>query len=398
MVKFFYNDKGHRVKKEAYISGSTNLDYIEHYVRDAAGTALAIYRDGAAKEHTIYGASRLGVYYRTGGNSVYQLTDHLGNVRAVVQRNNSTPEAVVATDYYPFGMPMPGRNDGANSYRYAYQGQEKDQETQKEAFELRLWDSRIGRWLTTDPYGQYTSPYLGMGNNPINGVDSDGGFWQELGNFLTGNGWISNEGLNYLQSNEISDYRSRYSKNPFDSKGYHTVGYTDPKTGELTFHRFKNVDDLGPKFDFSKFDYTFKVSAGLQVNADLSDLFAIKANILSRTLLTFDSKNGFRGKDFYGRNLELNTGFGGSFYGLNVDLSVTGSEINDKGETRPNGGLQKLILNGNAGFTSLLQVGVETDLFKQNSTQIYRQHGLGAAIGAGVVVEFGVGVKKEIFK
>lgn len=294
-------------------------------------------------------------------------------------------------------MPMPNRNVEGN-YRYKYQGQEKDPETGNEAFELRLWDSRIGRWLTTDPYGQYNSPYVGMGNSPINGVDSDGGFWQELGNFLKGNGWISNEGLNYLESNGISDYRSHYSKNPFSSKEYHTIGYNDPKTGELTFHRFKNVDDLGPKFNFSKFDYTFKVSAGLQVKADLSEFFAIKANILSRTLLTFDSKNGFRGTDFYGRNLEMNTGFGGAFYGLNFDLNATGSEINDKGETRPFGGLQKLELNGNAGLTSLLQIGVETDLFKQNSTQIYRQHGLGTAIGAGVVVEFGVGVKKEIFK
>lgn len=198
LVKFFYNDKGHRVKKEAYISGSTNLDYIEHYVRDAAGTALAIYRDGAAKEHTIYGASRLGVYYRTGGgNSVYQLTDHLGNVRAVVQRNNGIPEAIVATDYYPFGMPMPGRNDGANSYRYAYQGQEKDSETGKEAFQLRLWDSRIGRWLTTDPMGEFHSPYLGMGNNPISKIDPTGGSTMDPpteGEFANGQPWTDSDG------------------------------------------------------------------------------------------------------------------------------------------------------------------------------------------------------------
>ncbi|WP_313788453.1 RHS repeat-associated core domain-containing protein [uncultured Allomuricauda sp.] len=74
-------------------------------------------------------------------------------------------------------MPMPGKSLlGAEGYRYAFQGQEKDPETGKEAFQLRLWDSRIGRWLTTDPYGQYASPYLGMGNNPILMVDADGGF------------------------------------------------------------------------------------------------------------------------------------------------------------------------------------------------------------------------------
>jgi len=69
---------------------------------------------------------------------------------------------------------MPNRNLKGD-YRYAYQGQEKDPETGMEAFQLRLWDSRIGRWLTPDPYAQYHSPYLGMDNNPINGIDPDGG-------------------------------------------------------------------------------------------------------------------------------------------------------------------------------------------------------------------------------
>ncbi|MCL6220289.1 RHS repeat protein [Zunongwangia pacifica] len=74
-------------------------------------------------------------------------------------------------------MPIPGRDNDANQseYRYKYQAQEKDAETGMEAFELRLWDSRIGRWLSPDPAGQYSSPYLGMGNNPIIRVDPDGG-------------------------------------------------------------------------------------------------------------------------------------------------------------------------------------------------------------------------------
>ena len=74
---------------------------------------------------------------------------------------------------------MPGRNSFYN-YRYAYQGQEKDSETGKEAFELRLWDARIGRWLTTDPYGEFHSPYLGMGNNPLRIIDPDGGIGEDV--------------------------------------------------------------------------------------------------------------------------------------------------------------------------------------------------------------------------
>ena len=76
---------------------------------------------------------------------------------------------------------MPNRQIiNGEPYRYAYQGQEKDPETGKEAFQLRLWDARIGRWLTTDPAKQYASPYLGMGNNPMNGIDPDGAVYNPI--------------------------------------------------------------------------------------------------------------------------------------------------------------------------------------------------------------------------
>ncbi len=61
-------------------------------------------------------------------------------------------------------------------YRYAFQGQVLDPELGMEAFQLRLWDGRIGRWLSPDPMGQYDSPYIGMGNNPVNRIDPDGGW------------------------------------------------------------------------------------------------------------------------------------------------------------------------------------------------------------------------------
>ncbi len=173
LVKFFYNDKGHRVKKEIYNSGGS-LTRSDYYVRDAAGSVMAIYEDATLKEQPIYGASRIGIYKRADNSSMYQLTDHLGNVRAVVNKNGSGLLAMLAyTDYYPFGMPMPNRNVEGN-YRYKYQGQEKDPETGKEAFELRLWDGRIGRWLSPDPAHEFHSPYLGIGNDPINFIDKRG--------------------------------------------------------------------------------------------------------------------------------------------------------------------------------------------------------------------------------
>lgn len=87
-------------------------------------------------------------------------------------------EILGKTDYYPFGMAMPNKVLNAGSYRYAFQGQERDQESgaQHEFFQLRTWDGRLGRWTSPDPYGQFFSPYNGMGNNPINMIDPDGGW------------------------------------------------------------------------------------------------------------------------------------------------------------------------------------------------------------------------------
>ena len=59
-------------------------------------------------------------------------------------------------------------------HKCTYQEREKVKETGKEAFQLRLWDARIGRWLSPDPAGKGDSPYTGMYNNPLKYIDPDG--------------------------------------------------------------------------------------------------------------------------------------------------------------------------------------------------------------------------------
>ncbi|AUC14672.1 hypothetical protein BTO06_05745 [Tenacibaculum sp. SZ-18] len=193
-VAIYYDDKGQRIKKESNIAGTYTKP--TYYVRDASGNPMAIVTpevgqtiEDADVEHPIYGKSRLGIYNKNSATSVYQLTDHLGNVRAVIAKQGTSAMALTSTtDYYTFGMPMPGRitQDG-EVYRYGYQGQEVDQETEKEAFQLGLWDARIGRWLTTDPKHEFASLYLGMANNPLNKIDPDGGSTDD---------WVRKDGSN----------------------------------------------------------------------------------------------------------------------------------------------------------------------------------------------------------
>ena len=103
-----------------------------------------------------------------------QLHANFYNFLSIVHRKNGQVQKKNALDCYPGGMQMPNRNV-TGDYRYNYQGQELDPETGKVAFQLRLYDPRINRWLTTDPKGQYHSPYLAMGNNPVSRIDPDGG-------------------------------------------------------------------------------------------------------------------------------------------------------------------------------------------------------------------------------
>jgi RHS repeat-associated protein len=120
-------------------------------------------------------------------------------------------DIVAGGDYYPFGSVMTGREITRDDYRFGYQGQfaEKDEETGWNAFEARMYDPIIGRWLSMDPSGQYASPYLGMGNNPLNGIDPDGRDWYEVDGeivwFSVSGDFTDNAGNFYqsLGSNEL---------------------------------------------------------------------------------------------------------------------------------------------------------------------------------------------------
>ena len=172
---FAYDEAGIRIRKTDHSNNITT-----YYMSDAGGNVMAIYdNNGTAlqqKEIPVYAADRIGRYLKTNNSYQYELTDHLGNVRVVINQNkiNGQADVLYYSDYYPFGSPLTLAN---NDYRYGYQGQyaEADKENNWNAFELRNYDAAIGRWLSTDPYGEHWSPYLAMSNNPVIKVDPDGG-------------------------------------------------------------------------------------------------------------------------------------------------------------------------------------------------------------------------------
>lgn len=80
-----------------------------------------------------------------------------------------------------FGSPLIGRTYQAETsvkYRYAFNGKEKDDENYGDgnciAFEARIYDSRLGRFLSADPMEDeypWQSAYCFAANNPIELID-----------------------------------------------------------------------------------------------------------------------------------------------------------------------------------------------------------------------------------
>ena len=83
------------------------------------------------------------------------------------------------TSETPFGMTMPGRSYNAHTLRHGFTGHEKESDLAEGIYttEYRLYDTRVGRWLSVDPlFEKYVSmsPYNYCMLNPVMLVDPDG--------------------------------------------------------------------------------------------------------------------------------------------------------------------------------------------------------------------------------
>jgi RHS repeat-associated protein len=213
-LRFDYDAGGVRVAKHVYSSSNVWLNST-YYLKDAQGNVMNVYtnRNNAYQltEEDMYGSSRLGLrndsleligsmvdtlhYNRILGRKYFEEANHLGNVLTVfsdkklpifalldpTKTDHSLADIVSSTDYYPFGAPMPGRNFNLGAYKYQFNGKECDPEVfgqgNEEDFGARIYDPRLGRWLSVDPLFNHFpdwSPYVGMSNNPIKDIDPTG--------------------------------------------------------------------------------------------------------------------------------------------------------------------------------------------------------------------------------
>ena len=145
------------------------------------GTGLQplVEESGSSQTLNIYGPggviiAQVATESATGGTPTtetrYLLHDHLGSTRVVLDSNN---QVLGSFDYSPFGETTPTGNVANVAYRYT--GQEVNGALGTYNYHARQYDAGVGRFLRVDPARQFASPYVYVGNNPINGVDPTGG-------------------------------------------------------------------------------------------------------------------------------------------------------------------------------------------------------------------------------
>jgi len=114
-------------------------------------------------------------YYEEGAGLEENFSSSLSVLEKRVHRKKN------GLDYYPFGMPLVGRNgpapEGPN--RYGFQEQEIDEEWLGGAvsYKYRVEDARLGRFLSVDPLAAkypFYSSYAFSGNRVIDAVELEG--------------------------------------------------------------------------------------------------------------------------------------------------------------------------------------------------------------------------------
>ncbi|WP_461639617.1 DUF6443 domain-containing protein [Labilibaculum euxinus] len=163
-VDYIYDALGNKLAKKLPANSGNNLYYCGSFVYKGSSLSYILNSEGL-------------VDCGTGYDYQYYLKDHLGNVRSVFSKNN-TSDPLQEQHYYPFGMQMGGLSwESGTTNKYKYNGKEYQEETGWLDYGARMYDASLGRFHTVDPLAEkysFQSPFAYAANNPILYVDYKG--------------------------------------------------------------------------------------------------------------------------------------------------------------------------------------------------------------------------------
>lgn len=251
-----FSGSGNRIE---YVYSAAGEKLSKKYYSNTTPQVTTDYISGIVYENNVLkcGKTVEGRFESNGSGAykyVYDLKDHLGNVRMSFDKGLDGNAHIVQEDhYYPFGMTI---NSSLFSNRptppndFLYNGKEREEELGFELYDYgaRFYDPALCRWNTLDPLAMKyyaLSPYAYCANNPVIFIDPDGReivFAQDASpefkaQFAVAIGYLNEKGVGSLlaileQSDVIYTIKEGHAEGSFDPST-NTISW-DPNMGILT--------------------------------------------------------------------------------------------------------------------------------------------------------------------
>lgn len=256
---------------------------------------------------TTTGPAEINLYTRALGNKRYELTDHLGNVRATVSdrlfkvspsggdlegASSFIPDLQSTATYYPFGMTIGGLSSGSEGYRFGFNGKPTDLELNDwQDYGERMYMKRLGRFPTPDPliiYGRKypeLSSYQFASNTPIQAIDLDGleaAYTRPDGIRISGSDHLYNGNPKFL-SPTVMNLMNKQGAMLNKAKKEHDAifGYKDPgsiKSAKSNYEKHWEASTHPEMQNFIKFNPVIKPIAVAGAATMAAPLFALEAS------------------------------------------------------------------------------------------------------------------------